>query len=367
MKETPKASLKQEAPKAGFKLTVILCSGLVITYMAQGLMITASKNAKGGYDYDKNASVMLSEMCKFLISAAILLYQKNSKKVPKNAPPLTAKLGVESLKFAVPAVLYAVHNNIIFVALEMISPVTYQLFNNIKIVTTGLVFRVFLRRPLRLNQWMAIVLLPLSMCVTQLRNDDDSSSGTEKIFQGFLWMLALSSCSAFAGVYNEFLLKNGTPSSLMWKNMQLYFFSTLSCMVPYCYSRLVGKLEGKSESYEGMLHGFGPMAWGIVLLNGLLGQIISAIFFYADNIVKVYAASGAVLLTPLVSHHYFDTPLHAPLFLGISIALVSLFLYFLPVEQLFATDTKLCEEMICSRKKESNNVDKDSSMTSLLP
>lgn len=330
-------------PKAGLKLTVVLCLGLVVTYMAQGLMITASKNASGGYDYDKNVSVMLSEICKFLSSAAILGYQANFVNRPFDAPPLTSALGRDSFKFAVPALLYAVHNNIIFVALELLSPVTYQLFNNIKIVTTGLVFRLFLNRPLRLHQWMAVVLLPLSMCVTQLGSG--GGSGTEQVLQGFLWMLALSSCSAFAGVYNEFLLKNGKPASLMWKNMQLYFFSTLGCVASYLYySQAASGAEGGGGAAEqggGMLHGFGPMAWGVVLLNGVLGQIISAIFLYADNIVKVYAASAAVLLTPFASSYCFDTPLHAPLFVGIGVALVSLFLYFLPAKHLTAADTEI--------------------------
>lgn len=322
-------------------LTPILCFCLLVVYMAQGILITASKNESGGYDYDKNSSVMLSEICKFVISGSILMYQ--STKQSKDSPPLTSPIGVQSLKFAVPAVLYALHNNIIFIALELLSPVTYQLYNNIKIVTTGLVFRLFLNRPLRLNQWMAIVLLPLSMCVTQFGPGaaNSESETPERALQGFLWMVLLSSCSAFAGVYNEFLLKNNSEeSSLMWKNMQLYFYSTLTCAISFHYTKS-SAAAGGDDVIKGFLHGFGPMAWGVVLLNGVLGQIISAIFFYADNIVKVYASSGAVLLTPFVSRYFFDTTLDAPLFVGIGIALVSLFLYFLPPKQLFATDSEL--------------------------
>ena len=343
-------------PNASAKLTVFLCVCLMVVYMAQGLLITASKNESGGYDYDKNVSVMLSEICKFAISGVLLLYkmsqQSSSSQKDGSQPPLTSKIGVDTLKFAVPAVLYAVHNNIIFIALELISPVTYQLFNNIKIVTTGLVFRLFLSRPLKLNQWMAIILLPLSMCVTQLETNSEAESQSQKVFVGFCWMLVLSLCSAFAGVYNEFLIKKG-QSSLMWKNMQLYFFSSVCCAITYLFSR------DESSKGVGLLHGFGPMAWGVVLLNGLLGQIISAIFLYADNIVKVYAASGAVLTTPFVSHMFFNTPLHAPLFIGIFIALISLFMYFLPVEIISATDLELAERLNCRKAKSEGREDSD--------
>lgn len=340
----------ESTPKTSIRLTILLCIGLIVTYMAQGILITASKNESGGYDYDENVSVLLSEVCKFFMSATLLLYQLKKKR-PRDAPPLTSPLGISSFKFAVPALLYALHNNIIFIALELLSPVTYQLFNNIKIVTTGMVFRIFLRRPLRMNQWMAILLLLLSMCVTQLNCENAASGGTdEKILQGFLWMIALSCCSAFAGVYNEFLLKNGVQSSLMWKNMQLYFFGAISCMIPYIYTRMERKTLGDPMAFQNPLVGFGPMAWGVVLMNGLLGQIISAIFFYADNIVKVYAASGAVLLTPFVSHYFFYTPLHIPLFLGIGVCLISLFLYFLPQNQLFTTDVDLFKHLSWRRR-----------------
>lgn len=332
------------APPAGKttsrSLTLILCFGLIVTYMSQGLMITASKNESGGYDYDKNMSVLMSEVCKFAISAALLGYK--SYTASPGSAPLTSKLGMSTFKFAVPAVLYAIHNNIIFIALGMISPVTYQLFNNIKIVATGLVFRIFLNRALALKQWMAIILLPLSMCVTQFVYPTKEGDGSlvsesqepeQQIFTGFLWMVVLSLCSAFAGVYNEYLLKTGDTSSLMWKNMQLYFFSIISLFIPYLFQA--------KEPGTGWFDGFNAMAWGVVVMNGMLGQIISAIFYYADNIVKVYAASGAVLLTPFVSKLFFGTQLDTPLFVGIGIALISLFLYFLPMEQLAANDVEI--------------------------
>merc|ERR1711862_678091 len=133
--------------------------------------------------------------------------------------------------------------------------------------------------------------------------------------------------------------------SLMWKNMQLYFFSSICCAVSYYYSKYYG--SDVVVSSGNILHGFGPMAWGVVLVNGVLGQIISLIFFYADNIVKVYAASGAVLTTPFLSHMLFETPLSTPLFVGISVALISLFMYFLPVDTITATDLELAEQIHC--------------------
>lgn len=327
----------------------MLSAALLVVYMAQGILIKYSQNDAGGYDYDKNTSVLLSELFKVVLSGALLFreFQIN----PEPASPLIGPLEARSiLAYAVPAVLYVVHNNIIFIALELIGPTTYQLFNNLKIVTTGFVFRIFLRRKLRVHQWMAIVLLLLGMCVTQMNPAKPAVSlvRTEQPFLGFLWMVALSLCSAFAGVYNEYLIKKD-EQSVYWKNIQLYTFGTLACGLSTLFSFLSSgsnsELDANAEPNRSLFHGFGLCAWLVVFLNGVLGQIISLIFKYADNLVKVYAASGAILATSFLSHYLFGTPLTIELCIGIMVALLSMFFYFFSPEVLGKEDTLFCTDV----------------------
>jgi len=322
---------------------MMLSVALLVVYMAQGILITYSQNDAGGYDYDKNTSVLLSELCKIVLSAG-LLYREFQINPNPESPLVGPIFDLSTLSYAVPALLYVVHNNIIFVALELIGPTTYQLFNNLKIVTTGFVFRIFLKRKLRVHQWMAILLLLLGMCVTQMHPTENHSSRTEQPFLGFLWMMALSTCSAFAGVYNEFLIKKD-EQSVYWKNIQLYSFGTLACLlsniVSYLFSGSTSEASAPVEP-KGFLHGFGLCAWLVVFLNGVLGQIISLIFKYADNIVKVYAASGAILSTSFISHYLFGTPLTLELCIGIMVALLSMFFYFFSPQVLAKEDSLFC-------------------------
>jgi len=329
--------------KSNFRITMMLSVALLVVYMAQGILITYSQNDAGGYDYDKNTSVLLSELCKIVLSAG-LLYREFQINPNPESPLVGPIFDLSTLSYAVPALLYVVHNNIIFVALELIGPTTYQLFNNLKIVTTGFVFRIFLKRKLRVHQWMAILLLLLGMCVTQMHPTENHSSRTEQPFLGFLWMMALSTCSAFAGVYNEFLIKKD-EQSVYWKNIQLYSFGTLACLlsniVSYLFSGSTSEASAPVEP-KGFLHGFGLCAWLVVFLNGVLGQIISLIFKYADNIVKVYAASGAILSTSFISHYLFGTPLTLELCIGIMVALLSMFFYFFSPQVLAKEDSLFC-------------------------
>ena len=116
------------------RLTLILSVALMVVYCGQSVLITASKNDDGGYDYSKNTSVLLSELAKLLISLLLLWRESQARAAAGDTTPLTSPVGVSCLRYAVPAILYAVHNNFIFRGLPYLGPATYQLFNNLKIV-----------------------------------------------------------------------------------------------------------------------------------------------------------------------------------------------------------------------------------------
>lgn len=56
-----------------------------------------------------------------------------------------------------------------FLTLQYVDPATYQIMGNLKIVTTGLLFRLFLRRRLSPLQWIALTLLMIGAATSQVR------------------------------------------------------------------------------------------------------------------------------------------------------------------------------------------------------
>ena len=70
--------------------------------------------------------------------------------------------------FLVPSVIYWLHNNVQFVTLQYVDPATYQIMGNLKIVTTGLLLWLCLRRQLSPLQWMALALLMIGATVSQV-------------------------------------------------------------------------------------------------------------------------------------------------------------------------------------------------------
>ncbi|CAL9105801.1 unnamed protein product [Musa textilis] len=119
-------------------------------------------------------------------------------------------------------IIYLVHNNVQFATLTYVDPSTYQIMGNLKIVTTGFLFRFFLRR-LTTLQWMAIVLLTVGTTTSQVallfwKSDSEGcgEASCESLFsapiQGYMLGLMSACLSALASVYTEYLMKKNNDS-----------------------------------------------------------------------------------------------------------------------------------------------------------
>lgn len=126
-------------------------------------MLTAASKTNGEYAYDFATVPLLAELLKALISAALLKHDLRSGKRPK----MTMSPRVAAL-YIVPAVIYLVHNNIQFFTLRYLDPATYQVLGNLKIVSTGVLFRFALGRQLTRLQWIALLLLTLGATTSQV-------------------------------------------------------------------------------------------------------------------------------------------------------------------------------------------------------
>ena len=130
----------------------------------QGLLTTASKRA-GQYQYNTATVPLLAEGLKFLISSSILRHQVSQRS--GTTVQITRGLRA-SLPFLVPSIIYWLHNNVQFLTLKYLDPATYQVLGNLKIVTTGILFWLLLRRSLTVLQWLALALLMTGAMTSQV-------------------------------------------------------------------------------------------------------------------------------------------------------------------------------------------------------
>ncbi|XP_052209521.1 CMP-sialic acid transporter 1 isoform X1 [Diospyros lotus] len=301
---------------------------LTILTSSQGILTTLSQN-NGGYKYDYATVPFLAEVFKLAVSSLLLWRESRQSSLTR----MTTEWKTVRL-FLIPSIIYLIHNNVQFATLTYVDTSTYQIMGNLKIVTTGILFRLFLRRKLSNLQWMAIILLAVGTTTSQVKGCGESSC--QSLFsapiQGYMLGILSACLSALAGVYTEFLMKKNNDS-LYWQNVQLY-----TCGAIFNMARLViDDFRGSFENgpwWQRLLNGYNITTWMVVLNLGSTGLLVSWLMKYADNIVKVYSTSMAMLLTMVLSIYLFNFKPTLQLFLGIIICMMSLHMYFAPPSML---------------------------------
>lgn len=301
---------------------------LTILTSSQGILTTLSQS-NGGYKYDYATVPFLAEVFKLVVSS-ILLWREigTSTSVRMTTDWKSVRL------FPIPSVIYLIHNNVQFATLTYVDTSTYQIMGNLKIVTTGILFRLFLQRKLSNLQWMGIILLAIGTTTSQVKGCGEPSC--DSLFSAPIpgYMLGvLSAClSALAGVYTEFLMKKNNDS-LYWQNVQLYTFGAIFNMARLIVDDFRSGFE-KGPWWGRLFYGYSISTWMVVLNLGSSGLLVSWLMKYADNIVKVYSSSMAMLLTMILSVYMFNFKPTLQLFLGIIICMMSVHMYFAPPSML---------------------------------
>ncbi|GJS40776.1 CMP-sialic acid transporter 1 [Tanacetum coccineum] len=263
-------------------------TGLLVSWLmkyadniVKGILTTLSQS-DGGYKYDYATIPFLAEIFKLLVSS-IFLWRECKKSPP---PRMTTDWKTVRL-YPIPSIIYLIHNNVQFATLTYVDTSTYQIMGNLKIVTTGILFRLFLKRKLSNLQWMAIVLLAVGTTTSQVKGCGEASCDSlfSSPIQGYM-LGVLSAClSALAGVYTEFIMKKNNDT-LYWQNVQLYTFGALFNMGRLFADDFRGGFEN-GPWWSRLFNGYTITTWLVVLNLGSTGLLVSWLMKYADNIVKV--------------------------------------------------------------------------------
>ncbi|KAL1524505.1 hypothetical protein AB1Y20_019399 [Prymnesium parvum] len=288
-------------------------------------------------------TTFLAETTKLLLSSCI--YSSNPAKQSHRSLSFR-----DMLQFAVPAFVYFINNNLIFIILLYVSSTTYQILSSLKTVATGILFRIILKRELDSVQRVAILLLACGAATSQfpvckdriqiiITNEsvsngslvDDVRAVREAISDqdggggAFIGVaVALLAClnSAFAGVYSELLLKkDGSVHSIHLQNMMLYTWGVL-------FNGLALIIKDHEQLTEhGLLGGYSLAVWLLVTNNALNGLAISAILKFSNNIVRVFAHTMAMMLTMILEVMFMSSPLSPQLCVSITVVSCATYLY----------------------------------------
>ncbi|TKS80100.1 UDP-N-acetylglucosamine transporter [Collichthys lucidus] len=214
------------------------------------------------------------------------------------------KKPAETMKLAIPAGIYTLQNNLLYVALSNLDAATYQVTYQLKILTTALFSVSMLGRRLGLYQWLSLLILMAGVTLVQWPTESEGDSEQKILsagsqFVGLMAVLMACVSSGFAGVYFEKILK-GTKQSVWVRNIQLGLFGFVF--------GLVGMLvyDGQRVKQFGIFQGYNTITCTVVVLQALGGLVIAAVIKYADNILKGFATSLSIITSALISYFLLE-------------------------------------------------------------
>jgi UDP-sugar transporter A1/2/3 len=232
---------------------------------------------------------------------------------------------VETMKVAVPAIVYYIQNNLIYLGATHLDAATCQVTYQIKILTTALFSVALLNRRLFVHQWLALFVLFSGVALVQLQQigapKARDTTHEQRPLLGFLAILMACCLSGFAGVYFEKILKNSSDVSLWLRNIQLSAIAIPFGLVQV----LVTDFDVVSE--KGFFYGYSFITWVVILLQAQGGLLTAVVVKYSDNIMKGFATSLAIILSCVVSVYAFDFHLTVLFTIGAGLVIGSLFLF----------------------------------------
>ena len=224
----------------------------------------------------------------------------------------------------VPSAVYLVQNNLLYVAASNLDVATYQITYQLKILTTAMFAVTMLNKKLISTQWLSLLILIAGVAMVQLSDvkENKSAAAVEEQSKLVGFTAALSACclSGFAGVYFEKILK-GSDVSVWMRNVQLALLSVPMGLVT-SYMKDGAKIED-----GGFFHGYDNFVWFTVAQNALGGLLVAVVVKYADNILKGFACSLAIIITCVASIFIFDFSLSLQFSVGAACVIGSIFLY----------------------------------------
>jgi len=79
-------------------------------------------------------------------------------------------------KLAIPSGLYAIQNNLLFIALSYLNAATYQVSYQLKILTTALCSVFMLGKKVQKHQWFSLCMLAIGVAFVTVREREEKKN-----------------------------------------------------------------------------------------------------------------------------------------------------------------------------------------------
>lgn len=300
-----------------------ICLVVLIIQNASTILLLRYVRTTPGDKFFSTTAIVCQEIIKILTSFGLLFMESSSiAEVYNQIEQQIFKNPMDSLKTGVPAFLYTIQTNLVYVAISNLDAAVFQVTFQVKILTTAVFMVVLLKKSLRSTQWISLVILVIGISIIQVQNvnsskqTDDSSSP----FLGLFSVITACILSGLAGVYFEKILKNSKVS--IWvRNIQLGMFGSIFALITAYTS------DYENIQTKGFFFGYTTAVWINIVIQAAGGLLVALVIKYADNILKGFATSIAIIVSCLASAYLFNTIINFVFAFGTFLVVISVVLY----------------------------------------
>jgi solute carrier family 35 (UDP-sugar transporter), member A1/2/3 len=231
----------------------------------------------------------------------------------------------ETCVLIVPALLYALQNNMLYYANQNLDGITFQITYQLKIVTTALFSRWMLAKPLSIRQWVSLIILILGIIMVQPSKNGQPDNRVKNHTMGLLVTVLSAISSGFAGVFTEKMIKRSDhPVSKKSLWVQNCIIACYGIVFSYIALFLQDYFEPRVTSF---FHGYTSLVCLNLAMQALGGVLVSLVMKYADNILKGFACAIVLVLNAIYSITLRGSVMTAPIGFGIVCVIVSVVVY----------------------------------------
>ncbi|KAG0068269.1 hypothetical protein BGZ93_008652 [Podila epicladia] len=321
------------------------------------IIVMALAQSPGRPVFYSSTAVFINELVKLFVCTGMTIHE-TIKDTGRFYPQdfINDVIGGDAWKLAIPAMLYAIQNNLQYVASHALDPSTFQVTYQLKILTTALFSVLLLNRSLPALKWMSLVMLTAGIGLVSVEesnnraankksNNAESTSALSDIIQeeaaktmkkaaamaaerpdvfvGLMAVLVACVLSGLAGVYFEKILK-GSQGTIWLRNIQLSLFS-----LPFSLLAVYLK-DGEGVTEQGFFAGYDMLVVTAIACQSAGGLIVAVVVKYADNILKGFATSISIVISAIASVAIFGSKIGSIFMFGTVLVLGATYLYSLP-------------------------------------
>eukprot|EP00095_Tigriopus_kingsejongensis_P007665 maker-scaffold156_size297567-snap-gene-0.21 protein:Tk07665 transcript:maker-scaffold156_size297567-snap-gene-0.21-mRNA-1 annotation:"hypothetical protein D910_11688" len=310
-----------------------LSKGIFVAYMAlfiaQGLLVTASRKGTDIYPYNPTTVVLLTELIKLTLATLIFLKDHSVMELLRSCYHHKTIV----IPYMIPAFLYCLYNNLSFTNLAAFDPTSYFILMQIRLLLTGVVFQFLFKRKLSRIQWLSLMLVTLGCVIQKLDLQaihhifavDQSTGSLLQNSSSFILILVQVSCSVFAGVYNEYLIKSvaGQEVHIMVQNVYMCLDSIISNVAFLAYQ---GQLS-TAFNLEALVPIGQTFVVLIILNNAFIGIITSLFLKNLNSIIKAFASAIEIVFTAILSFVLLGIPIYLNTVIAVAVVSYAVVLY----------------------------------------